>query len=83
MWRWYGHHRILAVQVALVLMAAKPFGLMGERLARIPIVRVGLDDGLMRFALPFMPRKVEVKPVPSVDNGTSSNIPLVARWFLQ
>lgn len=66
----------------MILVAAKPFGLLGERLAAIPSVHLKLKDGFLQFVLPEVP-KVKVNPVMNVDCGTASHIPRAARWFLQ
>lgn len=62
------------------MFAAKPFGLLGERLAALPSINLSLENGI--FFLPDPPA-VKVKPVMEIEAAVGSDIPRAARWFLQ
>eukprot|EP00892_Ulva_mutabilis_P008899 jgi/Ulvmu1/6381/UM003_0009.1 len=75
-----GHFLAAAGHVAVILLAAKPFGLLGERLAALPSVYLNITSGL-NF-LPDAP-KVKVKPIVAVESDNKSSIPRALRWFFQ
>jgi hypothetical protein len=68
------------VQVAVLLLLTKPWGLMGERLAVIPTLRINLRQGAL--AAVEMP-SISVTPVKHADGEASSSIPWFMRLFLQ
>lgn len=74
------------LQVALLVLATKPWGLMGERIANVPTVRVKVrPEGAMRVLagteFPEL-RLPGMKPGQLQEKEVSSAIPWVVRYFL-
>ena len=74
------------LQVALLVLATKPWGLMGERIANVPTVRVKVrPEGAMRVLagteFPEL-RLPGMKPGQLQEKEVSSVIPWVVRYFL-